>query len=50
MDVRDCIVYNAAGARHGRVVIGVEGLAIVVTEDGVLVRSEKTRPGCQAKS
>ncbi len=37
-DVRDSIVYNAAGAERMAVaVVGVEGLAVVVTEDAVLV-------------
>jgi mannose-1-phosphate guanylyltransferase len=37
-DVRDSIVYNAAGAERMAVgVVGVKGLAVVVTEDAVLV-------------
>lgn len=38
LDARDCLVYNAAGApRMAVAVAGIEGLAVVVTEDAVLV-------------
>ncbi len=38
VDSKDCIVYNEAGPdRMAVVAVGVEGLAIVVREDGVLV-------------
>ncbi len=37
-DVSDCVVYNACGGEDTAVgVVGVEGLAVVVTEDAVLV-------------
>ncbi|NQU43561.1 mannose-1-phosphate guanylyltransferase [bacterium] len=38
VDARDCIVYNEPGAKEMAVgVIGVEGLAIIVSRDGILV-------------
>lgn len=38
IDTRDCIVYNEPGAEKIAVAtIGVEGLAVIVSEDGILV-------------
>ncbi len=38
LDTRDCVVYNEPGAEHMAVgVLGVEGLVVVVSSDGVLV-------------
>ena len=38
IDTRDCIVYNEPGAAKIAVAtIGVEGLAVIVSEDGILV-------------
>lgn len=42
IDTRDCIVYNDPGAAHTAVgVVGVEGLAVIVTGDAVLVMPKK---------
>ncbi len=38
VDARDCLVYNQTGSDKTAVaVVGVEGLAVVVTDDGILV-------------